>query len=245
MPDTLSGSRPCEGNTMKSVAGDGSGRGPGSGVPMRDVVVDQLRREITQGELQPGERLTEWNVASRLGVSRGPVREGLRELEREGLILTYPYRGAVVMGMSDEELLLLLLPIRLTIERFAAVAAFETFTDDTISELEAILVDMREAADSKDTDRLTEADLAFHRCMIESAGHGHALQLWQSIHPRIQAQLHRIGRGRRSSLDQIPGEHQLLLDVFRARDEEQLSAALEQHILHDARQFMPHDEDAN
>jgi DNA-binding GntR family transcriptional regulator len=226
---------------MASVTGEDNERGPGSGVPMRDVVVDELRREITRGDLKPGERLTEWNVASRLGVSRGPVREGLRELEREGLILTYPYRGAVVMGMSDEELLGLLLPIRLTIERFAAVAAFETLTDETIADLEAILAEMHAAAEAKDTDRLTEADLSFHRCMIEAGGHGHALQLWQSIHPRIQAQLHRIGRGRRSSLDQIPGEHQLLLDVFRAKDEERLAKALEQHILHDARQFMPHD----
>ena len=224
---------------MGSAGGEANERVSGSGVPMRDLVVDELRREITRGEIQPGERLTEWNVASRLGVSRGPVREGLRELEREGLILTYPYRGAVVMGMSDSELLDLLLPIRLTIERFAVVAAFAALTDETIVALEAVIADMREAASSHDTDRLTELDLAFHRCMVEAGGHGHALQLWQSIHPRIQAQLHRIGRWRSSSLDRIPGEHQLLLDVFRSRDEDQIGAALEQHILHDARQFMP------
>lgn len=228
---------------MASADGDGNDKAPGSGVPIRDLVVEELRREITRGAIQPGERLTEWNVASRLGVSRGPVREGLRELEREGLILTYPYRGAVVMGMSDAELLDLLLPIRLTIERFAAVAGFANFTDETIAELEAVIADMRDAAAEKDTDRLTELDLAFHRCMIETGGHGHALQLWQSIHPRIQAQLHRIGRGRRSSLDKIPGEHQLLLDVFQAREEEQLASALEQHILHDAKRFMPHEAD--
>lgn len=228
---------------MASADGDGNDKAPASGVPIRDLVVEELRREITRGAIQPGERLTEWNVASRLGVSRGPVREGLRELEREGLILTYPYRGAIVMGMSDAELLDLLLPIRLTIERFAAVAAFANFTDETIAELEAVIADMREAAAEKDTDRLTELDLAFHRCMIETGGHGHALQLWQSIHPRIQAQLHRIGRGRRSSLDKIPGEHQLLLDVFQARDEEQLASALEQHILHDAKRFMPQEAD--
>lgn len=228
---------------MASADGDGNDKAPGSGVPIRDLVVEELRREITRGAIQPGERLTEWNVASRLGVSRGPVREGLRELEREGLILTYPYRGAVVMGMSDAELLDLLLPIRLTIERFAAVAGFASFTDETIAELEAVIADMRDAAAEKDTDRLTELDLAFHRCMIETGGHGHALQLWQSIHPRIQAQLHRIGRGRRSSLDRIPGEHQLLLDVFQARDEERLAVALEQHILHDAKRFMPHEVD--
>lgn len=222
---------------MKSVDDDAAEKN--STGPIRDQVVDRLRREITRGDLQPGERLTEWNVASKLGVSRGPVREGLRELERQGLITTYPYRGAVVMGMSDDELLGLLLPVRLTIERFAASAAIATYSDDVLEEMEAIISNMQDAASKKDTDRLTEADLAFHRCMIEAGGHGHALQLWESIHPRIQAQLHRIGRRRGSSLDRIPGEHQLLLDVFRARDEDQLSAALEQHILHDARQFIP------
>ena len=230
---------------MTSVAStDGDGAAPAVSGSMRDRVVEQLRHEITRGGLQPGERLTEWTVATELGVSRGPVREGLRELEREGLILTYPNRGAVVMGMTNDELLSLLLPIRLTIEQFAASAALSRFTDETIMELEAILAAMQAAADAGDTDRLTETDLAFHRCIIETGGHAHALQLWQSIHPRIQAQLHRIGRGREASLAQIPGEHQVLLDIFRARDEEQLAAALEQHILHDAQRFMPHDVEA-
>lgn len=226
---------------MAAAGGDSNDKGPRKRVPMRDLVVEELRREITRGAIQPGERLIEWDVASRLGVSRGPVREGMRELERDGLILTYPNRGAVVMAMSDAELFDLLLPIRLTIERFAAVAALVNFTDETIAELESVIAAMREGVAEKDTDRLTELDLAFHRCMIETGGHGHALQLWQSIHPRIQAQLHRIGRGRHSSLDRIPGEHQLLLDVFRAGDEDQLIAALEQHIVHDARRFMPNE----
>lgn len=227
---------------MNSESDDEGGKGTRPPGPIRDYVVEELRRDITRGDLQPGERLTEWNVANRLGISRGPVREGLRELEREGLIQNFPYRGAVVMGMSDEELLGLLLPIRMTIEQFATVAAFPKFTDETIEQLESIIGDMREAAAAEDPDGLTEADLAFHRCMMESGGHGHALQLWESIQPRIQAQLHRIGRFRRASLADIPGEHQLLLDVFQARDEESLGAALEQHILHDARQFMPHED---
>lgn len=206
---------------------------------MRDYVVEQLRRAITRGDLEPGDRLTEWNIANELGVSRGPVREGLRELAREGLILTYRNRGASVMGMSDDELLELLLPIRLTIERFAVTTACSQLSEETIAELESIIEEMRGAAEAEDTGRLTDTDLAFHRCIVEAGGHAHALQLWQSIHPRIQAQLHRIGRGRQSSLQEVPGEHQALLDVFRAADEEQLAEALERHILHDARRFMP------
>lgn len=215
------------------------GHVPTGGGSMRDRVVEQLRRAITRGALQPGERLTEWNVATELEVSRGPVREGLLELEREGLVVMYPNRGAVVMGMTDDELLDLLLPIRLTIERFAATAVLPQVEEETIAELGSIVADMRTAADGRDTDRLTETDLAFHRCLIEAGGHAHAVQLWMSIHPRIQAQLHRIGRGRTSSFEQIPQEHQVLLDVLQAGDPGQLAAALERHIMDDARRFMP------
>lgn len=206
---------------------------------MRDQVVDELRRAITTGAVQPGDRLTEWSVANLLGVSRGPVREGLRELAREGLILEYPNRGATVMGMTDDELLELLLPVRLIIERFAVTSACQELGDDTVAELETILADMRRAADAGDTDRLTATDLEFHRCIVQAGGHEHALQLWQSIHPRIQAQLHRIGRVRQASLQDIPGEHQALLDAFLTADDGELAAALERHILDDARRFVP------
>lgn len=225
-------------NPSTDVAGRNGHTSTGGG-SMRDRVVEQLRAAITRGELQPGERLTEWTVATDLDVSRGPVREGLLELEREGLVIMYPNRGAVVMGMTDDELLNLLLPIRLTIETFAATAALSQVTDETVARLEAVLADMHAAADAEDTDRLMEADLAFHRCIIDTGGHAHALQLWQSIHPRIQAQLHRIGRSRTGSFDQIPQEHRVLLDVLQSGDPEQLSAALERHIMGDARQFMP------
>lgn len=226
--------------TMESANGStddshgSSGRGS-----MRDRVVEQLRGAITRGDLQPGERLTEWNVANELDVSRGPVREGLLELEREGLVRMYRNRGAVVMGMTDDELLNLLLPIRFTIEKFAVTSALPHISTETIEELETILSDMEMAVGAEDTDRVTEADVAFHRCIIEAAGHVHAMQLWNSIHHRIQAQLHRIARGRERSFQQIPHEHRILLDALRGGDVEQVSAALERHIMDDARAFLP------
>jgi DNA-binding GntR family transcriptional regulator len=205
----------------------------------RDRVVSQVRRQIVRGDLLPGDRITEWDVANALGVSRGPVREGLRELEREGLVQSLRNRGAIVMGMTDEELLGLLLPIRLTIERFAAVAAIERSDPAHFDELEAIVDRMESAAQAHDTDLVTDLDLNFHRRVIEASEQQHAMHLWQSIYPRIQAQLHRIGRGRRTSLTEIPGEHRLLLQVLINRDRDGLAAALEAHIIGDAQAFLP------
>jgi len=205
----------------------------------RDRVVSEVRRQIVRGDLLPGDRITEWDVANALGVSRGPVREGLRELEREGLVLSLRNRGAVVMDMKDEELIGLLLPIRLTIERFAAVAVTERSEPARFDELEAIVEQMESAALAQDTDLVTDLDLNFHRCMVEASEQQHAIHLWQSIYPRIQAQLHRIGRGRRTSLAEIPGEHRLILEVLVNRDRDGLAAAFEAHIIGDALAFLP------
>ena len=71
--------------------------------PRRDAVLEVLRQEITMGRYDDGERLVEDRIARELDTSRGPVREALRQLEHEGLVVSYPYRGAVVLGVSEEE----------------------------------------------------------------------------------------------------------------------------------------------
>ena len=71
-------------------------------LPLRDVVFQTLRNAILKGELKPGERLMEIQLAQKLGVSRTPVREALRKLELEGLVIMIPRRGAIVAVMSVE-----------------------------------------------------------------------------------------------------------------------------------------------
>ena len=86
---------------------------------LRHRVTSVLRTAIIGGRLQPGDRIIEEDVSEQLKVSRGPVREALRQLEQEGLVVTHPYRGTEVLGVSQEEVDEILVPIRLTLERFA------------------------------------------------------------------------------------------------------------------------------
>src|SRR5215510_4314328 len=97
--------------------------------PRREQVVDHLREAITVGRLADGDRLIEERIATELQTSRGPVREALRQLEHEGLVVSYPYRGAVVLGVSEEEIQQVLIPIRLTLERFSFMKALEQIDD--------------------------------------------------------------------------------------------------------------------
>ena len=73
-------------------------------LPLRDVVFNTLRQAILRGELKPGERLMEIQLANKLGVSRTPIREAIRKLELEGLVLMIPRRGAEVAEITEQNL---------------------------------------------------------------------------------------------------------------------------------------------
>ena len=86
---------------------------------MRQRATDVLRAAIINGRLVPGDRLKEAELSEQLGISRAPVREALRQLEHEGLVVSLPYRATEVLGISQEEIAEVLVPIRLTLETFA------------------------------------------------------------------------------------------------------------------------------
>ena len=97
--------------------------------PLRDVVFENLRGAIVEGRLKPGERLMEVQLAEQLGVSRTPVREAIRKLELEGLVVMLPRKGAYVANMSLKDLIDVL-EIRASLEGLAASLAAERITDE-------------------------------------------------------------------------------------------------------------------
>lgn len=196
---------------------------------LRQLVVKQLRDAIVQGELAPGTRLLEEELSQRFEVSRGPVREALRQLEQEGLVASFPYRGSEVLGVSEEEVHRVLIPIRLSIEQFCFPRAMRAMDATAVDALAGVIEEMRRGATEDDLRRVVEADIHFHQLVLENAGLPHALQIWLAIEPRIRAYFHR--HGRREDLNTIVLEHRQLFDAFRKKDEAQLLSLLEQHIV--------------
>ena len=180
------------------------------------------------GKLVDGERLIEDTIARRLDTSRGPVREALRQLEHEGLVVSYPFRGATVLGVSDEEVQHVLIPIRLTLERFCFLKALERMTEKDFAELAKEVWLMGEAARADDLMAAVEADIRFHEFVLSHSGQQHSAQLWGAIAPRIRAYFFRYGRV--SDLERIAGEHNELLAAMLTRKPAVLTRALEQHI---------------
>lgn len=103
-------------------------------LPLRDVVFYTLRQAILKGELEPGERLMEMQLAEQLGVSRTPIREAIRKLELEGLVLMIPRRGAIVAKITEKDLKDVL-EVRASLERLSTKLACERMEEETIEEL--------------------------------------------------------------------------------------------------------------
>lgn len=198
------------------------------GLPRRQQVIEHLRSEILTGGYEPGERLIEAAISEELGTSRGPVREALRQLEHEGLVVSIPYRGAVVLDVSDEEVYEVLVPIRLTIERYSFRKALEVMSEEDFAELAKTLWLMEEGANRGDLDQVVETDLRFHEIVIAGSGRLHTMQVWRSIWPRIRAYFVRYGRAR--SLAEIVEEHRELFAAMQTRDVDKTLEILEKHI---------------
>ena len=187
-----------------------------------------LRDAIVSGELQPGARLLEEEISQQLAISRGPVREALRQLEQEGLVASFPYRGCEVLGVSEEEVHQVLIPIRLTLERYSFPRAMGQMTEADLEAVENALHEMERGADAGDLKKVVETDIRFHEMVLERSGQPHTLQIWLTIEPRIRAYFHR--HGRYQELREIVRDHRELFEALRDRDEERLLGLLDQHI---------------
>lgn len=199
---------------------------------LRAYVADLLRRTILSGEWQAGDRLLEEDIASRLQVSRGTVREAFRQLEQEGLIVTFPNRRTIVAETSEEELQGVLIPVRLVVERFAFHRALPRLTEADVTQLRQVVEDLRQAGESGDLESLVELDMSFHRVVVERSESLHTLRLWEGITPRVRGFFFRMAP-RHATLAEIAQEHDDLLDSMLSADLDELDRVLDLHIRSD------------
>lgn len=138
-------------------------------LPLRDVVFKKIRRAILTGELKPGERLMEIHLANKLGVSRTPIREAIRKLELEGLVVMVPRKGAVV-GEITEKSLKDVLEVRRALDMLSAELACERITESGKKELKKACMDFEEAVKSGKLQEIAQKDVALHNIIVEATG---------------------------------------------------------------------------
>ena len=195
----------------------------------RKNVTNVLREAIIFGELKPGTQLKQDDIAQKFGCSPAPVREALRDLESEGLVEHFHNRGVFVTNISNKEIVEVLLPIRLVLEKFALRNASEKFTPGVVDNLNEQIEIMKVGARKKDIRMVNEADVKFHVITMEVASTDQTLQLWKSVLSRIRLEFYRIGAS--PTLAQQANEHTKLLEAILTGNEKIVDRALEQHII--------------
>ena len=197
-------------------------------LPLRDVVFNTLRQAILRGELQPGERLMEIHLADKLGVSRTPIREAIRKLELEGLVLMIPRKGAVVAEITEKSLRDVL-EVRRALEELAMKLACERISDEEIEELKVVAKEFEEALKTGDVTVYAEADVKFHDIIYRTTDNQRLIQLLYNL--REQMYRYRVEYLKRDdSHDTLLAEHQRIIETLEKRDSDEAVKAICVHI---------------
>lgn len=153
-------------------------------LPLRDVVFNTLRRAILKGELKPGERLMEIALAERLGVSRTPIREAMRKLELEGLVVMIPRRGAQVANITEKDLNDVL-EVRIGLENLAVEKACKRMTDEEMGRLWIAAKAFERTMSEGNLVKLAEADVAFHEIIYQASDNVRLIQVLNNLREQI------------------------------------------------------------
>jgi DNA-binding GntR family transcriptional regulator len=203
---------------------------PASTILLSDEVVDRIREAILMGQFAPGDRLREEQLAEALHVSRGPIRNALLQLEREGMVVRRRNRGALVARLSRADLEEVY-SLRQAIEPVACAWAARNAVEADLSELQTIINGYSRLSSRVSVQEAAEADLSFHDVLYRAARHRRLLRLWQDLRPQVYLFLLTRTYVRTKEFREIMVVgHTRLLDVVRNRDEEGAREIAAEHV---------------
>ena len=189
---------------------------------LSDQVVKQLRQAILSGQLKPGQRIVENEIAQAMALSRGPVRDALKILENERLVVHYPHRGAFVawLTLRDAEEIY---SLREALEVLALHNAIKYATDEQVGELSQVINQMTARQQEQYTQtEATDLDLEFHHTLCRISGHGRVLAAWTALRDQVRLLIltHRILHPM-DFRDNAVEWHRQLADAVRDRNAEE------------------------
>lgn len=196
--------------------------------PLRDMVFKALMDAIMLGQLSPGERLLEVQLAEEMGVSRTPVREAIRRLELEGFVVMVPRKGAYVAGLSVADVEAVY-EIRTALETLAVRLAAQRMVAEDYKQLDALAEKMRDTWQEGNVENWVELDAKFHELLYRFSRNDRLVQMMNNI-------MEQLSRYRIISLANVEvrhnslSEHEAVIEALRRHDSEAASAAAAQHI---------------
>jgi DNA-binding GntR family transcriptional regulator len=190
----------------------------------------RLREAIVQGILPAGRKISERSLATELGISAQPVREALRRLEQDGMVVTLPRRGTVVAEVGPAQLGELG-RIRAALEGVATALAAERIDAESLAAIAAILKRMQSGTEAGDTEALAEANEEFHALIHRATGNLFLIRSLASLRAYDNLGRHRAVGSTPRDLPKALAEHRSIVAALRRRDPALAEARMRHHIL--------------
>lgn len=195
---------------------------------LRGKVFDKIRTDILKGRYQRGDELVECTIGKELGVSRTPVREAIRQLELEGLVMLVPNKGAFVTGISAKDVRDIYL-IRARLEGLCARMAVENITPSQLEAMEETIFLSSYHAERDHFEQVCEMDGKFHRLLYEASGSRILGDTLSDFHQYVQ-RVRQASIMNRLRLDKSGHEHTEILDAIKSKDAELAEQVAARHI---------------
>ena len=197
-------------------------------LPLRDVVFKTLRQGILTGELKPGERLMEIHLAERLGVSRTPIREAIRKLELEGLVIMIPRRGAEVARITEKHLRDVL-EVRRAVDALAVELACERISDSDKVALKKACDAFEGAIRSKEVRQIASCDVELHDIIVKATGNEKLVQLVANLSEQMYR--YRFEYIKDETVhQQLINEHKIIYESIINGDKDTAAKTVKMHI---------------
>ncbi|SFB39197.1 DNA-binding transcriptional regulator, GntR family [Lentibacillus halodurans] len=196
--------------------------------PLSELIADELKRKIWNEEIQFGERLLETELAESYDVSRSTIREALKILESEELVVSQARKGTYVADFTDQDVNEMI-ELRTLIESHAFMQAMTRLESEHTKKLEEIVGKMKEKADENDWNGLFDLDMQFHSYVVGLCGNSRIIKIYDSLQVQIRTFLMHLDRYY-SSPQSFYAEHKQLLEALVSNDVHTVNGRVREHI---------------
>lgn len=205
-------------------------------VTLPNRVYTILEEAILQGKIKAGERLIEEDLANALGVSRAPIREALRMMQKEGLVVISPRKGAVVNSISHEDIAEIY-EVSSALEGLAVEIFCNRYTDEELVFLQQLYAGMEEQVRKKNIVQYRKLNRQFHEALISGSKNKKIKELCGTLQKQI-SWFQNMNLSMQSRMGISLQEHKHIIDAFLAKDPEAAGKAASEHIALAAKAFL-------
>ncbi|MEW6672281.1 MAG: GntR family transcriptional regulator [Thermodesulfobacteriota bacterium] len=196
---------------------------------LTNVIYDQLEEMILSGKLKPGERINESQLSSELGISRAPIREACRQLEKRGIVEVKARRGSFVYEIDVNEVIELY-DIRAAIDALAAEKAAVQRTRKELNGLKVFLNNMAEAIAAGDFQNYFKSNIDFHIGIVRISRNNNLFSLIEGVYNKASlCRKTNLSFQKRVAISY--GQHKEILDAIEARNPDEASRLMKHHVL--------------